>query len=174
MATGYPAAYQAWRGVHHIGHEWSFVPLKKDPEVFPSEGYLIKTRGTSEVSTVVPESYFYAKFTIAAGSNQLTLKTRNFSSDNYTFFKLTAIKEDGTITHPAPASNTAQEAEAADDGCWKFKHGNGGAGNPEDYASFVYDLSEFNGNDVLFVLGVYNGAANTGENKLVLYNIDLE
>lgn len=173
MQTGYPAAYQAWRAVSHIGHEWSFVPLKKDPEVFPSEGYLIKTRNTSEVSTEVPESYYYAKFAIASGSNQLTLKTRNFGS-NPTYFKLTAIKEDGTVTHIAPKSNTAQEASSASNGCWKFKHGDGGAGNPEGYASFVYDLSQFNGNNVVLAFGVYNGVANSGENKLVFYSIDLK
>lgn len=169
----YVDAYRAWRGVNHIAAEWSFVPLKKDPEVFPSEGYLIKTRNTPEVDTEVPEAYFYSKFSIASGSNQLTLKTRNFGS-NYTFFKLTAIKNDGTVTHMAPKSNTAQEASAADNGCWKFKHGDGGVGNPEGYASFVYDLSQFNGNDVTLVLGVYNGAANSGENKLVFYSIDLK
>lgn len=173
MQTGYPAAYQAWRAVSHIGHEWSFVPLKKDPEVFASEGYLIKTRNTSEVSTEVPESYYYAKFAIASGSNQLTLKTRNFGS-NPTYFKLTAIKEDGTVTHIAPKSNTAQEASSASNGCWKFKHGDGGAGNPEGYASFVYDLSQFNGNSVVLAFGVYNGVANSGENKLVFYSIDLK
>jgi hypothetical protein len=170
----YVGAYQAWRSVGHIAAEWSFVPLKKDPEVFPSEGYLIKTRNTPEVSTEVPEAYYYAKFAIAAGSNQLTLKTRNFDSNNYTFFKLTAIKEDGTVTHVAPASNTAQEASAADNGCWKFKHGSGEVGTPEDYASFVYDLSPFNGNDVVLVFGVYNGVANSGETKLVFYSIDLK
>jgi hypothetical protein len=169
----YVNAYRAWRPVNHIAAEWSFVPLKKDPEVFPSEGYLIKTRNTPEVNTEVPEAYYYAKFAIATGSNRLTLKTRNFGS-NYTYFKLTAIKEDGTLIHVAPTSNTAQDASAAENGCWKFKHGAGGASNPEEYASFVYDLSQFNGNDVLFVFGIYNGAANSGENKLVFYSINVE
>ncbi|MDR0507894.1 MAG: carboxypeptidase-like regulatory domain-containing protein [Dysgonamonadaceae bacterium] len=168
----YVDAYRAWRPVNHIAAEWSFVPLKKDPEVFPSEGYLIKTRNTPEVNTEVPESYFYAKFAIAAGSNQLTLKTRNFGS-NYTYFKLTAISEDGTVTHIAPSSNTAQEASAADNGCWKFKHGAGDTGSPNDYASFVYDLSQFNGSDVVVVFGVYNGEPDSGENKLLFYSIDL-
>lgn len=173
MSTGYPAAYQAWRDVDHVAAEWSFVPLKKDPEVFASEGYLIKTRNTSEVSTTVPEAYLYAKFTIASGSNKLTFRTRNFGS-NYTFFKLTAIQDNGVVTHVEPQSNTAQEASAAGDGCWKFKHGDGGAGNPEGYASFVYDLSQFDGENVTLVLGVYNGAASSGENKLVFYHIDLD
>lgn len=173
MTTGYPAAYRAWRNVAHIGHEWAFVPLHKDPEVFPSEGYLIKTRGSgTQVNTKEPEAYFYSKFAIAPGSNQLTLKTRNFGS-NYTFFKLTAIKEDGTIVHVAPKSNTAQDAAAAADGCWKFKHGSGGAGDPDGYASFVYDLSQFNGNDVMLIFGVYKGESNGDESKLVFYNINL-
>jgi hypothetical protein len=168
----YVDAYRAWRNVAHVAAEWSFVPLKKDPEVFPSEGYLIKTRNTTDVSTIVPEAYLYSNFSIASGSNQLTLSTRNFGS-NYTYFKLTAIEDNGTVTHVAPQSNTAQEASAAADGCWKFKHGDGGAGNPEGYASFVYDLSQFNGKNVTLALGVYNGEANSGENKLVLHKIDL-
>ncbi len=147
----YVDAYRAWRDVDHIGAEWSFVPLKKDPEVFASEGYIIKTRNTAEVSTTVPEAYMYAKFSIASGSNQMTLNTRNFG-DNPTYFKLTAIQDNGTVTHIAPTSNTAQEASAAADGCWTFKHGDGGADNPEGYASFVYDLSQFDGEDV--TLGV--------------------
>ena len=169
----YVDAYRAWRDVDHVAAQWMFMPLKKDPEVFPSEGYLIKTRNTSEVDTNVPEAYLYAKFSVASGNNQFTLSTRNFSS-NYTYFKLTAIEDDGTVTHLTPVSNTADEAEAAENGCWKFKHGDGGAGNPEGYALFKYDLSQFNGSDVTLALGVYNGEPNTGENKLVIHNIELE
>jgi hypothetical protein len=168
----YVDAYRAWRPVAHVAAEWHFVPLKKDPEVFPSEGYLIKTRNTSDVSTTVPEAYLYAKFSIAAGSNMLTLSTRNFGG-GFTYFKLTAIEDDGTVTHIAPQSNTAQEASAADDGCWKFKHDDGGPGNEDGYASFVYDLSQFNGKNVTLAFGVYNGAANSGENKLLFHTIDL-
>ena len=168
----YVDAYRAWRDVDHIGAEWSFVPLKKDPEVFASEGYIIKTRNTAEVSTTVPEAYMYAKFSIGSGSNQMTLSTRNFG-DNPTYFKLTAIQDNGTVTHIAPTSNTAQEASAAPDGCWMFKHGDGGADNPEGYASFVYDLSQFDGEDVTLAFGVYNGVADSGENKLVFHTIEL-
>ena len=177
MTDGYPAAYRAWRNVAHVGAEWSFVPLKKDPEVFAGEGYVIKTRNTPEVDTKVPESYLYAKFAIASGKNQLTLKTRNFQSgsapDHYTYFKMTAITDDGTVTHIAPASNTAEDASAASDGCWKFKHYHGTKDDPDSYASFVYDLSQFNGSNVVLVFGVYNGAANTSENKLAFYSINL-
>ncbi|PRD49063.1 hypothetical protein C5745_03360 [Sphingobacterium haloxyli] len=169
----YVDAYRSWRTVDHIAARWMFMPLKKDPEVFPSEGYIIKTRNTPEVDTKVPEAYLYAKFSVASGSNRLTFSTRNFGS-NFTYFKLTAIKNDGTVTHLSPISNTAQEASSASDGCWRFKHGDGGASNPEGYALFTYDLSAFNGSDVTLVLGVYNGEANTGENKLVLHNIRMD
>jgi hypothetical protein len=63
---------------------------------------------------------------------------------------------------------------AAANGTWKFKHGNGGADNPEGYASFKYDLTQFNGTDVTLAIGVYNGEANTGENKLVIHKIELK
>lgn len=167
----YVDAYRAWRNVAHVAAEWHFVPLKKDPEVFPSQGYLIKTRNTSDVSTVVPEAYLYSKFSIAEGSNKLTLNTRNFGG--YTYFKITAIDNNGTVTHVSPQSNTAQEASAAEDGTWKFKHEDGEPGNEDGYASFVYDLSQFNGKDVVIAIGVYNGVANSGENKLLFYKIVL-
>ncbi len=166
-------AYRAWRPVAHVAAEWHFVPLKKDPEVFPSEGYLIKTRNTSDVSTTVPEAYLYAKFSIAAGSNKLTLSTRNFGG-GFTYFKLTAIEDNGTVTHIAPQSNTAQDASAAEDGTWKFKHDDGGPGNEDKYADFVYDLSPFNGKDVTIAIGVYNGVANSGENKLLFHTIKID
>ena len=168
----YVDGYRSWRDINHIAAEWALVPLKKDPEVFASEGYIIKTRDTPEVSTTVPEAYMYAKFSIASGSNQMTLKTRNFGA-NPTYFKLTAVQSDGTVTHLAPTSNTAQQASAAEDGCWMFIHEEGGADNPEGYASFVYDLSQFDGEDVTLAYGVYNGVADSGENKLVIYSIEL-
>ena len=170
----YCDAYRSWRTVAHIGHEWSFVPVNKDPEVFPSEGFIIKTRGGSNVSTRVPEAYFYTKFAISAGSNYLTLRARNFSSSNATFFKLTAITEDGIVTHMAPAKVKANTWENAADGCIKFMHEDGGAGNPDDYARFEFDLSAFNGQNVLVTLGVFKGEENGDENKLSIHSIVLE
>lgn len=168
----YQAAYQSWRTVNFITTEWNYVPLNKDPEVFPSEGYLIKTRGTTAVDTEVPESYIYAKFAIASGNNKLTIKTRSFGS-NYTYFKLTAIKEDGTVTYISPSSNTATAASAASNGCWKFINDAGSAGDPDSYASFVYDLSQFNGNNVVIAISVHKGDTNTDENKMAFYSITM-
>jgi len=165
--------YRSWVGINHVAVEWSFVPLRKDPEVFASQGFLIKTRNTADVDYEIPEAYFYAKFAIAAGTNEMTFKTRNFG-ENYTYFKITVVKEDGSVTHVLPKSNTADEAAESENSCLKFKHGDGGIDNPEGYADFVYDLSQFNGNDVVIAIGVYNGEANTGENKLVFYNIDFK
>lgn len=164
--------YRSWREVSHVGAEWSFVPLKKDPEVFAGEGYLIKTNDNADVSTTVPQAYLYAKFAIGSGSNNLTFTTRNFGS-NYTYFKISAIENDGTVHHLTPTNNTAVEASAAADGVWKFKNDKGSNDFPTDYATFVYDLSELNGKDVTIVIGVYNVDANTGENKLVFRSITL-
>lgn len=170
----YPNAYFQWRGIGHIAAEWSMMPLFKDPEIASSEGYLLKTRGDGAINTEVPEAYLYAKFAIAAGKNKLTLNTRNFHSTDYTYFKLTVFKEDGSYKHVEPISNTAEKSEAADNGCWKFIHQAGGADKPKDYASFVYDLSEFNGSNVVLAFGVYNGERNGTENKLVFHSVTFE
>ena len=168
----YQEAYRSWRTVNHIASEWSFVPLNKDPEVFPSEGYLIKTRGDASIDTETPEAYLYAKFAITSSNDEMTLNTRTFG-ENYTFFKVTAIKEDGTVSYLSPKSNTAQDASAAENGCWKFKHGDGGSGDPDAYASFVYDLSQFNGNNVVIAVSVHKGESNSDENKMAFYSINL-
>lgn len=169
----YVDAYRAWRDVSHIASEWTFVPLHKDPEVFPGEGYLIKTRSDARPSTLEPESYFYAKFAVAPGNNKLTLRTRNFGGD-WTYFKATAIDEDCNVTYLDPIENTATQAEKADDGCWKFIHDSGANGRPDSYAAFTYDLSQFNGKNVIIAFSVHMGDANNKENKLVFYSIDLE
>lgn len=169
----YVDAYRAWRSVNHIAAAWTLVPLKKDPEVFPSEGYIIKTRNDAETSTTVPESYLYSKFAIGSGSNTLTLRTRNFSS-NPTYFKLSVVEENGTVTHMSPKTAKANSQSAGADGCWKFSHESGAASDPSGYAVFTYDLSQFNGKNVVVTLGVYNCVANSGENKLAIYRVDLQ
>ena len=45
VAAIYYAAYREWRNVNHIAYCWAFMPTVKDPEVFPSEGYLDKNNG---------------------------------------------------------------------------------------------------------------------------------
>lgn len=162
----YIDAYRSWREAGHVMAHWTHMPLHKDPEVFANEGYMIKTRGNEAPDTNEPEQYVYAKFSINEGHNQFKLTTRNFGS-NYTFFKLGAIDMDFNVSFLNPVSNTASEASAAEDGCWKFKSG-------EDYCEFVYDLSAYNGQDVMIVISVHNGELNGDENKLTLNAIDIE
>lgn len=168
----YRDAYAKYREVGHFAAFWSCMPIEKDNEPQASEGFVMKTRGGgTRVSTTEPESYFYAKFAVSAGHNVLNLKARNFSSENPTYFKLTAITEDCTVKHLTP--NT-EVGEAADNGCWKFIHENGSADDPDAYATFSYDLSEFNGKNVVLALAVFKGEDNGDENKLCIYNISIK
>lgn len=168
----YIEGYREWRETNHVGANWSLVPVRKDTEPFAGEGYVIKTEGTSEVNTTVPHAYLYAKFSIASGSDQLALYARNFSS-NPLYFKVTAIQNDGTVTHLDPQFDAAAVNASADaDGTWKFSH-QSGVNALVDYAKFNYDLSQFDGKDVTIAIGVYNGIANTGENKMSIRQIEL-
>ncbi len=168
----YRDAYATYRGVGHFAAFWSCMPIEKDNEPQASEGFVMKTRGGgTRVSTTQPESYFYAKFAIEAGHNILNLQARNFSSENPTYFKVTAITEDGTVKHLTPDTEVG---EAADNGCWKFCHEGGSADDPDSYATFGYDLSEFNGQNVVIALAVFKGAENDDENKLCIYGISIK
>ncbi len=168
----YRDAYAKYRGVGHFAAFWSCMPIEKDNEPQAGEGFVMKTRGDrTRVSTTEPESYFYAKFAIAAGHDNLVLKARNFSSENPTYFKVTAITEDCTVEHLTPSATVGQ---AAGDGCWKFCHEGGGADDPDAYATFSYDLSKFNGKNVVIALAVFKGEDNGDENKLCIYSIALK
>ncbi len=168
----YRDAYAKYRGVGHFAAFWSCMPIEKDNEPAASEGFVMKTRGGgTRVSTTEPESYFYAKFAISAGHNLLNLKARNFSSENPTYFKVTAITEDGEVEHLTP--NT-EVGEAAENGCWKFCHESGSADDPDAYATFGYDLSKYNGKNVVIALAVFKGTDNGDENKLSIYSISIK
>lgn len=166
----YATAYQSWRGLGHIAAEWSLVPVNKDAEPFPTEGFVIKTRGNVTPNLDTPESYFYIKYPVEAGKNQMTLKARSFSEANSTWFRLTAIDEDMNVSHILPASHTADSYEEKGNFV-KFNHRNGTADAPDGYATFTYDLSEFNGKEVILALGVYAGEQNGDENKLCINEI---
>ena len=167
----YATAYQSWRGLGHIAAEWSLVPVNKDAEPFPTEGFVIKTRGNVTPNLDTPESYFYIKYPVEAGKNQMTLKARSFSEANSTWFRLTAIDEDMNVSHILPASHTADSYSEETGNFVKFNHRNGTADAPDGYATFTYDLSEFNGMEVILALGVYAGEQNGDENKLCINEI---
>jgi hypothetical protein len=167
----YIDAYRKWREVDHVAANWSLVPISKDTEPFAGEGYIIKTQGTAGVNLVVPQSLLYSKFAISPGTNKLTLYVRTFGG-NTTFFKVSAVQNSGTVKHLEPTAVTANQASAAAEGAWEFRHDAGG-GAVNTYAKFEYDLSEFNGEEATIVLGVYKGGDNTDENKLCIRQIEL-
>ena len=179
------AAFQSWRENDHIGATWGFTVITKDTEIFAGQGAIIKTRGGSDytVNTQVPESYFYSKFNISDANDQITFRLRTFGS-NFTFFKLTAISvDDMSVTHLTPSVkevHTAQSdgavqgrEEAGPDGCWKFINDVGETSDPDSYATFSYDLSEFNGKDIVLCIGVFKGEENSDENKICFYSVEL-
>jgi hypothetical protein len=175
----YVNVYRKWREMgNHVATNWLFVPVNKDTEpIAGSYGlFIIKTRGYVPVSTTVPDAYFASKFTITAENDRLTFKTRVYSNTEYTYFKLTAIEENLTVTHIEPVSNTADNAAAAANSCWKVLHGRGddNGSDDEDFASFVYDLSSFSSKNIVLCLGVYKGESETNENKLCLFDISMD
>ena len=174
----YRDAYQSWKDAGHIGYWWSFMPVKKDPEPFPSEGFVIKTRHDASVDLTKPEAYFYAKYAVAAGADNLTLKARNFNSSSPTYFGLVAITEDMTVTPLIPEFTPGEGVEnnlgqAVGGQIFKFINEDGGQGSPEKYATFKYDLSAFDGKNVVLALGVVKGEDSGTEDKLCIYSVSI-
>lgn len=170
--------YQVWNRTNHIAANWGFTYVNKDTEPFAGEGFVIKTPDGVAKNYDTPCSYFYSKFSITDANDHMKFITRNFSGDTPTTFKVTAIKDDGEVIHLAPFQNNATSASAVEggNGCWQFIHDRGGAGSENEYATFEYDLSAFNGQNVTIAIGVYKGEVpgQGGEQKLVMYGIDFD
>lgn len=166
--------YNPWHGIGHIVTNWAFMYVQKDVEPTASEGFVIKTYGDKRIDLQKPQSYFYGKYAIAEGANRLQIRTRNFDGGKYTYFKLTAITEDGAVSHLQPAEVQAERHEAGPEGSYKFINNKGGKGTPDDYAKFTYDLSAYNGQNVMFCLGIFKGEEIDGEQKLVIHSIEMK
>ncbi|MCF0176082.1 MAG: carboxypeptidase regulatory-like domain-containing protein [Bacteroidales bacterium] len=167
-------AYRQWGGTGHVASEWAFQYVNKDCEPMAGEGFVFKTRSGIDANYKVPESYWYEKVSVKAGMNKMTIRARNFDASKPTVYKVTAIKTDGTVKHLDPTSCTATSNAKASDGCWKFIHERGGTDVPNEYAKFVYDLSSFNGSDIVICYGVFKGDDRDGEQKICLYDITFE
>lgn len=164
--------YMPWFGTDHLMMYWSLMYISKDVEPVNGEGYTIKTRSDVDPNYLVPESYIYSRFKISDVNDQMTMRIRTFSSANPTVFKVTAVPENGSATALSPSSNTAREASAVADGCWKFIHEKG-AGDPKDYAAFTYDLSSYKGQNVVIAISVHKGDTRGGEQKMCFYGIEM-
>lgn len=171
-------AYRGWFGTGHIASEWGFQYVNKDAEPLASEGFVIKTRSGAGVDYSLPESYFYSKFNISQANDNMVLKMRNFDSSVNTCFKVTVITEDGNVSYLAPVANNASYARAIEqgDGCWEFIHNDGNPGNPDGYTAFEYDLSSFDGSNVVITVGIHKGVTpdQGGEQKMCIYSIELQ
>ena len=169
-------AYKNWAGTGHICSEWGFQYVSKDTEPLAGEGFVFKTRSDVDANYEVPESYFYSKLSIAAGHNTVKVHMRNFSGSEPTTCSVAAITTDGEMHFLSPAaSSVVDDLKAVEGtGCFEFIHERGGLDVPDEYGVFVFDLSEYNGQDVVFTLAVHKGSVRGGEQKICLHSIDLE
>jgi hypothetical protein len=169
--------YNVWNGTCQIAANWGFMYVSKDTEPTAGQGFVIKTRSGVAANYDTPESYFYSKFDISSANDHMILRVRNFSDDTPTTFKIAAISEDGSVSYLDPVSNTAASASkvAGGNGCWQFIN-NAGDGNEADYAAFEYDLSAFEGKNVVLALGIFKGITpdQGGEQKLSIYGIQFD
>ncbi len=164
--------FGVWAGTGHIASEWGLQPVRHNYCTSSCvEGFMVDTRDlTADLST--PVSYFYSKFSIDSDHDKMSFYTRNFSSSTYTYFKVTVIEEDGTVSYLDPSANTASKAEKAESGCWKFIHENGWSEDLASCAKFDYDLSGFSGKDVVICIGLFSNGSD--EQKMVFCSIKFE
>ncbi len=175
----YAEAYGSWRSQNHLMGYWAMVPVHKDTEPFPGEGFVIKTNGGGTAASLdEPQAYIYAKLPIAAGSDKMTMRVRNFNTNNATWFKVIAITEDCKVAN-LEASETLKGPDDRNilertDGAYKMISEGGGKDNPDDYTKLVFDLSAYDGSNVIIAIAVYKGEENDDECKLAFHSIVLE
>lgn len=166
--------FSLWAGTNQMMMSWALQYINKEVEPVNEQGYTLKTRSGADSDYYTPESYIYSRFHITDANDRLHLYIRTFSSANPTVFKVTAVPlatcKAAALT---PVSNTADTAVPANSGCWSFIHEKGN-GNPAEYAEFVYDLSEYSGQDIVLAVGIHKGSSRSGEQKLCFCKIEMD
>lgn len=166
--------FSLWAGTNHLMMSWALQYVSKEVEPVNEQGYTLKTRSGADSDYYTPESYIYSRFHITEANDRLHLYVRTFSSANPTVFKVTAVPlETCKANALQPVSNTAATAVSAPSGCWSFIHEKGN-GNPAEYAEFVYDLSDYSGQDIVLAIGIHKGNTRSGEQKLCICKIEMD
>lgn len=166
--------FSLWAGTNHLAMSWAFQYVNKEVEPVNDEGFTLKTRSDANADYQEPESYLYSRFRISDANDRLHLYLRTFSSASPTVFRVTVVPLESGIALPiTPVSNSARAASPVTNGCWSFLH-EWGNGNPDDYAEFVYDLSDYRGKDIVLALGIHKGPTRAGEQKLCICKIVMD
>lgn len=179
-AKDYALGYNCFRGMTppNVLAEWALMYINKDIENYRSQGIVIKTRSGAAKDTATPESYIYAKFNIDSNHDNMSFYTRNFEDANKTYFKVMAITENCSVASLRPKETSTVDDYEFDetDQVIKFVHNKGeGNGELSDYGKFDFDLSSYNGQDIIIAIAVFKGESNdnqAGEQKLVIREID--
>ena len=169
--------FGVWRGTGHIASEWGLQYVFSNCTPDCGEGFMLQTHNGNfdtgaGLYTAKPATYFYSKFNIDAAHDKMVFHARNFSSNNKTWFRVTAIDMDGGVHHITPSANTANTYEEGADSMVGFCHEGGWSGDIAGTASFTYDFSAFSGKDIVIIIGIYKNQAD--EQKLVFCGVDFE
>lgn len=166
--------YSEFAGTNHIIMNWTYHYVRSASEPVNPEGYTIKCASNGSARYDNPDAYLANRFRIGTGNDRMSLYVRTFSKLYETIFRVTVVTDDGIAYALDPVLNTALKAYAVNDGngCWAVKHEKGD-GNLRDYAEFVYDLSQYRGQNVSVAISVHNGGTG-GECKLCIYQIEMD
>lgn len=161
-----------WDNSDHIRKNWATVFTghgTADTEKNPGEGYLIKTQGSAVTEKENdPNIFIYAKFSITDQNSLVHTRARSFSNSKNVDTALIVFSDsykDGIAIAPKDF-DTSRGIVGADN--WILWDDNNNT-----YVEFYWDLSEFEGQDIVIVIGVRNKTT-SGENKMAMQKIELQ
>lgn len=182
----YYEAYANFRQQNHILGYWASMPLKGAAEPFDGQGTAFKTNGDpNQVDQEIPHYYLYAKFAITPDNDNLTISARTFNGWGHdVWFNVLAIKEDCSVAnleandivighHPDVDFDDNNFCERVGDKYKIFNEG-GEPEYPELYTTLKFDLSAYQGQNIVLAIAVYKAAPSDQENKLCIKDIILD
>ncbi|MGM9743060.1 MAG: carboxypeptidase regulatory-like domain-containing protein [Candidatus Cryptobacteroides sp.] len=160
--------YKAWRqDKDHFMHSWAFNYVSWVPQPYAGAGFIMRTKHGGTVDKKIPVSYVYTKFPVAQGQDRLHFVMRTVQRDknmaNPAYLKFVAVTEDGVAKtlYPAEGSKGFEQ-----DPVYRFERdgdsdlfviNSNNTGGAENYANVYYDLSEFDGRNVVVILAMFHG-----------------
>lgn len=163
-----PEGYSAWRkDKTHFMHSWTYNYVSWVPQPYAGAGFIMRTKSKSEVNKDIPVSYIYTKLPVGDGHNKLHFVVRTVQRikemANPAYIKFVVVTEEGEAKTLYPTKDSKGFEKdpvyrfGKDPDSDLFVINSNNTGGYDNYANVYYDLSEFNGKDVVVMLAMFHG-----------------
>lgn len=157
----------------HIARNWAVQYVKIAPEPLVGQGFMLKCKTRAATDFKVPQNYIYAKYEISEDCDEMTVKVGAVHAaagkKDPAYFRVTVLDDEGSVCHLTPKQKyngvniVETSASVVQLPC-------------STKGDVVYDLSEYKGQKVIVIIGVYQGYEDStnGQHRFCITSVNFQ